>query len=218
LAALFLSCTGAQIVGDVGFAAATDFLGVPIVASYVVASVVAVAYGVALIVTARAPQTRLVPWLMAGLVGNRAARVWYGLVYVIPPLIAWGVSFGLRPTATTQYRSAFWLAAPLTALGCILCARSSSNLDAKRAVMTGAAPSYELSADGTWWRNGDAWASVIDRVWWNGSGWVETTAEVPADALKSPDGNYWWTGTSWCAMPPIPKRRQRAPRVSAASF
>jgi hypothetical protein len=218
LGALLLSFGGGQIVGYVGFAKATTILGAPIVASYVLAAVVAVAYGVALIVTARARSTKRMPRLMAGLVGTPAARIWYGLAYVISPLIAWGVSFNLSPTATTQYRSVLWFAAPLAAIVCIISARICSDRDAKRAVLTGTAPGYLLSPDRTWWRKGETWASVNDRVWWNGDVWVRAEADAPDDALRSPDGNYWWTGSFWCPMPPIPKRRRGVSRTSVSTF
>jgi len=218
LGALLLSLAGGQILGYEGFPVATAVLGVPIVASYVVAAVVAVAYGIALIVTAHTPRPRPRPPLMAGLVGNPAARRWYGLSYAIPPLIAWGVSFTLRPTATSENLTLLWYAAPVTAVACVLLARSAANRDPKRAVLTGRAPSYEMSPDRTWWRKRDTCASINDRVWWNGATWVRATAEVPDDALRSPDGNYWWTGSSWCPMPPIPRHRKGAAPAPAPSL
>ncbi|MGD0195598.1 MAG: hypothetical protein ABSC35_12135 [Candidatus Dormibacteria bacterium] len=218
LACLFLSFSGAQIVGYEGFARATAILGVQVVYAYVVAAIAAVAYGLALLATAVAPRIRLMPRAPAGLTGNTVARIWYGLAYLIPPLIAWGVSFTLRPTETTGYRSLFWLAAPLIMLTCVLFARSYSNRDAKRAVLAGQAPTYEMSPDGTWWRKSDRWASVSDHVWWNGSAWTLAEAEAPEDAVRTPDGHYWWSGSFWCPMPPLPKRTKQAANPRAATF
>ena len=216
--ALIFSLAGGQTIGIEGFSSAIAILGLPIVASYVLAAVAAVGYGCYVLATAHLPRKKPVAPFIAGLVGNPVARRWYGLAYVITPLIAWGAPFAFRPTASTDYFAALWLAAPLAAVGCILLARGYSNRDVKRAVLADRAPRYEMSPDGTWWRKGNDWASVGDRVWWNGDAWISAGAEAPHDALRSPDGNYWWTGASWCAMPPTPKRAKNAPRASATSF
>ena len=216
--ALFLSFGGGETFAYEGFATPIAILGIPIFASYVVAAIAVVTYGGYVLATAHVLWARPTSALLVGLVGSPAARRWYGAAYVIPPLIAWGGGFAVWHLADAQLAAIVELAAPAAVVVCILLARGYSNRDVKRAVLAGQAPRFEMSPDGTWWRKGDDWASVNDRVWWNGNAWIGAAADVPDEALRSPDGNYWWTGASWCAMPPIPKRPRRAPRASVTSF
>jgi hypothetical protein len=213
-----LSISGGQIVGNEGLSTAVAYLGAAIVAGYVIAGFLAVAYGAALTVMARGRHPKPTS-PVAGFTATPAAKRWYGVAFIIPPALAWGVSFMFHPTsAATENLALLWLAAPGTFVVCMLFARAYSNRDVKRAILTGAAPGYVMSPDRGWRRKGDSWASVNDRVWWNGYAWVRAAAEVPDDALRSPDGNYWWTGSFWCPMPPLPKRRKDAPRAAAATF
>jgi hypothetical protein len=170
-------------------------------------AVLATAYGAAFILTARRPWPTKPEGFWGGLTATPAAKLWFGLAFALPESFAWGILSWLHPTSTaTQYLAILWFLAPGTFLVCAFVAHAYSIRDVKRTILAGLAPSYVMSPDGGWWRNGDTWASVTDRIWWNGSAWVNAAAAVPEDALRSPDGNYWWTGTSWCAMPPRTRR------------
>lgn len=182
---------------------AVAVLGAPYVAFDVTTTLLATAYGLAFVVTARRPHPRQPDGYLLGITATPAAKLWFGLAFVIPESLAWGVNSWLFPTSgpATYWAILWWLPAG-TFVVCMFVAHAYSNRDVKRVILAGLAPSYAMSPDGSWWLNGDTWASVADRVWWNGNAWVSAAAVVPEDALQSPDGNYWWTGSSWCAMPP----------------
>ncbi len=200
--ALWGSIGAAPTVGDTA-----AVLGTPYVAVDVAMAVLATAYGVAFIVTARRRWPTKPDGFWIGLIATPAAKIWFGLSFVIPEVLAWGITSWLHPTSlATEYLAPLWFLAPVAFLVCTFVAYAYSNRDVKRTIRAGLAPSYLMSPDGIWWRNADAWMSVTDRVWWNGSAWVSATAAVPDNALRSPDGNYWWTGSAWCAMPPRARR------------
>ena len=198
------------LIGSVGAAptvrVTATVLGAPYVAVDVAMAVLATAYGLAFIVTARRPHRMQSDGLL-GLTANPAAKLWFGLAFVIPESLAWGSSSWLFPlSGPNVYQAILWWLPTVPFFVCIFVALNYSNRDVKRTVIAGLAPSYLMSPDGTWWRNADTWMSVADRNWWNGSAWVSAVAAVPEDALRSPDGNYWWTGSAWCAMPPRARR------------
>jgi hypothetical protein len=177
-------------------------LGTPYVAVDVTLAVLATAYGLAFIATAGRPHPGRTDAYWQGLTATRAGSLWFGLAFVIPESVAWGISSWLFPTSSpTVYQAILWWLPAGIFVVCVVVAHSYSTRDVKRTILAGLAPSYVMSPDGGWWRNGDTWASVADRNWWNGSAWVSAAAAVPEDALRSPDGNYWWTGSAWCAMP-----------------
>jgi hypothetical protein len=201
------------LVGSIGAAPmvrdTAAVLGAPYVAVDVTMPVLATAYGLAFIVTARTShRMRSDGYWLRGLTATATARLWFGLAFVIPESLAWGISSWLFPLSgpPTVYKAILWWLPIIPFFVCIFLALSYSNRDIKRKVIAGHAPTYVMSPDGTWWRNADTWMSVNDRVWWNGNAWVRAAAAVPEDALRSPDGNYWWTGSAWCALPP-PARR-----------
>jgi hypothetical protein len=173
---------GAEV--GAGFPAALYISGVIL---YIGAAILAPAYGIAIIISARSPHLKPV-WLFPGIAETPTAKVWYGLAFVIPGAIVWGVALAIRPTPATAYLLALWLLAPVSFAGCLDLARAYSNRSVKRAIIAGLAPSFYISADGRWWWNGDTWLSVA--------------AAVPEGAFRSPDGNYWWAGSFWFPMPP----------------
>ena len=198
------------LIGSVGAAptvrVTATVLGAPYVAVDVAMAVLATVYGLAFIVTARRPHRMKSDGLL-GLTANPAGKLWFGLAFVIPELLAWGISSWLFPLSGPDvYQAILWWLPTVPFFVCIFVALSYSNRDVKRTVIAGLAPSYLMSPDGTWWRNADTWMSVADRNWWNGSAWVSAVAAVPEEALRSPDGNYWWTGSAWCALPPRARR------------
>lgn len=198
IGALFGSVAGAPTVHSTA-----AVLGATYVAVDVAMAVLATAYGLAFVATARRLHPRQPDGYLLGITATPAAKLWFGLAFVIPEALAWGVSSWLFPTTgPTVYGAILWWLPASTFVVCIFIAHAYSNRDVKRTVIAGLAPSYAMSADGTWWRKADTWMSATDRVWWNGNAWVSATAAVPDNALRSPDGNYWWTGSAWCAMPP----------------
>ena len=42
------------------------------------------------------------------------------------------------------------------------------------------------------------------RYWWDGQAWRDAGSEVPPDALRSADGYYWWDSRTWRPVPPAP--------------
>lgn len=194
LSVLWLSVIGSfvlwytvhQPVADfgAGFPAA---LYISVVILYISAAILAPAYGIAIIMSARGPHLKPV-WLFPGIAETPAAKVWYGLAFVIPGAIGWGLALAIRPSPATAYLLFLWVLAPISFAGCLDLARAYSNRSVKRAIIGGLAPSFYISADGRWWWNGDTWLSVA--------------AAVPEGALRSPDGNYWWAGSFWFPMPP----------------
>ena len=203
LGALFGSVVNAPTVRD-----AAAVLGAPYVAVDVAMAVLATAYGLAFVVTARRPHPRQPDGsYLLGITATPASRFWFGLSFVIPESLAWGISSWLFPTLGPDlYQTILWWLPAVTFIVCIFVAYAYSNRDVKRTILAGLAPSYVMSPDGTWWWNADTWMSVTDRVWWNGNAWVSAKAAVPDNALRSPDGNHWWTGGAWCAMPPRARR------------
>jgi hypothetical protein len=186
---------------------AAAVLGTPYVAVDVTMAVLATAYGLAFIVTARKPHRGQSDGYWQGITATPAAKIWFGLAFVIPESVAWGISSWLFPgVGPTVYGAILWGLPAGIFVVCVIVALSYSNRDVKRAILAGLAPSYVMSPDGTWWRKADTWLSVTDRVWWNGNAWVSAVATAPDNALRSPDGNYWWTGSAWCAMPPRARR------------
>jgi hypothetical protein len=203
---LFGSVAAAPTVGDTA-----AVLGVPFVAIDVTMAVLVAAYGLAFIVTARRRHLGQSDGYMLAMTATPVAKLWFGLAFVIPESLAWGVSSWLFPTtASSVYGAILWWLPAAAFVVCMFVAYAYSNRGVKRMVLAGLAPSYVMSPDGTWWRHADTWMSVTDRVWWDGNAWVSATAAVPDDALRSPDGNYWWTGSGWCAMPPWARRALQA--------
>jgi hypothetical protein len=49
------------------------------------------------------------------------------------------------------------------------------------------------------------------RWWWNGSRWVDSVAEPPPMAARSPDGAWWWNGAEWRPVPQPPERPTMVP-------
>jgi hypothetical protein len=195
LSALWLSVMGSFVGGLNVFQPGRDFgSGFPAGAlyfsaaiPYISAAMLAPAYGIAIIISARGPHLKPV-WLFPGSTGTPAAKVWYGLAFVIPGAIVWGLALAIRPTPGTAYLLFLWFSAPISFAGCMDLARIYSNRPVKRAITAGLAPSFYISLDGCWW--------------WNGATWLSATAVTPESALRSPDGNYWWTGNYWVPLPP----------------
>jgi hypothetical protein len=196
LSVLWLSVIGSFVLGlnvlqpgadfGAGFPAGALYFSGAIL--YISAAILAPAYGIAIIISARGPHLKPV-WLFPGIAETPTAKVWYGLAFVIPGAIVWGLALAIRPTTpATAYLLFLWFLAPVSFAGCLDLARAYSNRSAKRAIIAGLAPSFYISADGRWWWNGDTWLSVA--------------AAAPEGALRSPDGNYWWAGSFWFPMPP----------------
>ncbi len=216
LATAWLAITSGQLIGNVGFSTSIAVLGVGIVGTDVAVTVLAAGYGLALIARAGGSHRRPRTALMAGLVATPAATRWFGLAFVIPAALSWGIAFTLHPTSTADQSLALvWLVAPASYAVLLVLARRTSNGGVKRAVLSGVAPTFVMSRDRGWWLKGDTWVRATESVWWNGQSWVHGSAEVPANALRSPDGNYWWTGSTWCAMPPLERRAQRGAPAAA---
>ena len=53
----------------------------------------------------------------------------------------------------------------------------------RRPAATGAGASIQMSADG--------------HYWWDGQAWRDATTSAPPGAQRSADGHYWWDGTKW---------------------
>ena len=162
----------------------------------------AFAYGVTVILTSGRPRGVMPAWL--GLNVNRDARAWFGLAIVIPLVISGvGALYFSPPGPTTQSQilfTVFFFAPAVIAAGCVLRSRAFSYRDIKKAIASGAAPSYVMSNDHFWW--------------WDGAQWVSAHAAAPPQALRSPDGNYWWSGCDWCPLPPFPWRMPKASRAA----
>ena len=162
----------------------------------------AFAYEVTVILTSGRPRGVMPAWL--GLNVNRDARAWFGLAIVIPLVISGvGAFYFSPPGPTTQSQilfTVFFFAPAVIAAGCVLRSRAFSYRDIKKAIASGAAPSYVMSNDHFWW--------------WDGARWVSAHAAAPPHALRSPDGNYWWSGRGWCALPPFPWRMPKASRAA----
>ena len=41
--------------------------------------------------------------------------------------------------------------------------------------------------------------------WWDGQAWRDASREVPPTAQRSADGHYWWDGGKWRSMPETPQ-------------
>jgi hypothetical protein len=50
-------------------------------------------------------------------------------------------------------------------------------------------------------RDGGTWSAVEvspdGGYWWDGQAWRDATREVPASAQRSADGHFWWDGRQW---------------------
>ena len=57
----------------------------------------------------------------------------------------------------------------------------------RRRAGTAAVGEVQMSPDGTYW--------------WDGQAWRDASKEVPPAALRSADGYYWWDGRMWRLMP-----------------
>jgi hypothetical protein len=165
----------------------------------------AFAYGTTVILTSGRRRGVVPAWL--GLNVNRDARAWFGLAIVIPLVIGGvgAVYFSLPsspPTTEGQLLfTVFFFAPAVIAAGCVLLSRGFSYRDIKKAILSGAAPSYVMSHDHFWW--------------WDGAQWASASAAAPSQALRSPDGNYWWTGRDWCALPPFAWRAPKGSRSAS---
>ena len=176
---------GSIIVGS----PASGYLGPGPRGLYLSLGIVVAAYGIVMIATARGSHFKPL-WVFPGLVATPSATIWYGLAFLLPDAAVWSgalVSRLVSPASPIVPIMCLALPLPIWA-ACILLARASSNRPIKRAIITGAAPSYQTAAE--WW--------------WNGEIWLSAAAEAPESALRSPDGNYWWTGAVWFPMPPQP--------------
>jgi hypothetical protein len=162
---------------------------------YLVICAVGVGYGLAVIANAGRPRVRLMmrDW---GLGGSPAAKVWFGLAYVLPlagsfvggwVLRAAGPFSAVAPTPLSLLVGLLGLAAFVI---CLILAHVSSLRAVKNAIHNGRAPSFTVSSDRAWWWDGEAWANV--------------SAAAPESALRSPDTNYWWTGQDWLPLPSRP--------------
>jgi hypothetical protein len=164
----------------------------------------AFAYGITVILMSGRRRGVVPSWL--GLNVNRNARAWFGLAIVIPLVIGGVGALSFSPPSdppTTQGQllfTVFFFAPAVIAAGCVVLSRACSYRPIKKAIVSGAAPSYVVSPDHCWW--------------WDGAQWARASAAAPSHALRSPDGNYWWTGRDWCALPPF---AWRAPRGSQSA-
>jgi len=156
-----------------------------------------VGYGLAVIATAGRPRVRLMmrDW---GLSHSPAAKVWFGLAYVLPLTGSFVAGWVLRAAgpssalATTPLSTLVGLLGPAAFVVCLILARVCSLRPLKRAILDGRAPTFKVSSDVAWWWDGDAWASVF--------------VSAPQSAQRSPDDNYWWAGQGWLPLPPRPWR------------
>lgn len=154
-------------------------------------------YGLAVIATAGRTGVRLMmrDW---GLGGSPAAKVWFGLAYVLPLAGSFVAGWVLRvagpssTVATMPLSTLVGLLGPAAFVICLILARVCSLRPVKRAILDGRAPSFSISGDRAWWWDGDAWASVF--------------VSAPQSAQRSPDDNYWWAGQGWLPLPPRPWR------------
>jgi hypothetical protein len=149
----------------------------------VVASVVVVAYGILLILTAYRQHHPLI-WHASGFDANPVSTIWYGLAFVLPVVLVYGSTL-LLPTHAGE--GFWWFAWPVVFALCVIRARAASMRQIKKIIVSGLAPSYPTSPDGSWW--------------WDGTTWLRVSAAIPADAVRSPDDGYWWTGVDWLKVP-----------------
>jgi hypothetical protein len=158
-----------------------------------------VGYGLAIIATARRPRVRLMmrDW---GLAGSPAAKVWFGLAYVLPLAgslaagrVLLSAFLGAGPFSEVATAPLSWLlhlVGPAAFALCLILARVCSRRPIKNAILDGRAPSFKISNDRAWW--------------WDGAAWAHVSIAAPESALRSPDTNYWWTGKDWIPLPPRP--------------
>jgi hypothetical protein len=74
-------------------------------------------------------------------------------------------------------------------------------LSGRRRGATAADPGLQMSADG--------------RYWWDGQAWRDAAQSAPPNVMRSADGYYWWDGTSW--RPATPQAPPSAPVATLSS-
>ncbi|HXC77430.1 MAG TPA: permease prefix domain 1-containing protein, partial [Candidatus Acidoferrum sp.] len=148
LSVLWLSVIGSFVLWSTVHQPVADFgagfpaaLYISVVILYISAAILAPAYGIAIIISARGPHLKPV-WLFPGIAETPTAKVWYGLAFVIPGAIGWGLALAIRPTPSTAYLLALWLLTPVSFAGCLDLARAYSNRSVKRAIIAGLVPSF----------------------------------------------------------------------------
>jgi hypothetical protein len=105
-------------------------------------------------------------------------------------------AFTIQPAQQTPAESAAFDAGKLFGdavfvaliIGVILFAFAMIRRSRRRPAVAGSA--VQLSADG--------------RYWWDGQAWKDSEQEVPATAQRSADGQLWWDGRTWRPVPKPP--------------
>lgn len=148
------------------------------------------AYGIAVIATARSGRVGRRLWAGVPFGANPVSRVWWGLAFVVglPVSYAAGILWPPSPTTPGMVGVLLWCSGTLAAFGCLMVSVACSNIEVKRSIRSGRAPTYRLSRD--------------QLSWWDGDGWTSVQIAAPAGAVRSPDGTYWWSGDRWVGLPP----------------
>ncbi len=169
----------------------------PAALPFLVICAAGVGYGLAVIATAGRPRVTLMlrDW---GLGGSTAAKVWFGLAYILPLAVSLATGWVIGPAgpssavATPPLSWLVELVGPAAFAVCLILARVCSLGPVRRAIVAGQAPSFKVWEDRAWW--------------WDGGAWADWSVAAPESALRSPDGNYWWSGQGWLPLPPRPQR------------